>query len=137
MKMTQNKKGAALIMVAVLAMLFAITEATLFSIMKYRISNCETWLESSRAYYLLETGASIAIVDIGSGRIGNAPGQWTERDVSIPLGGSEYSVNYKVTKEGGRWFVTTSVDSPLSLGRIYYLRLGGVRAFPYFIRGKG
>lgn len=117
-------------------MLFAIAEVTLFSIIKYRLKNLEVWANNTKVYYLLESAASIAIVDMKKGRIGTAPGKWTERDIQIPLGEDTFTVHYRMSKSAGRWFVTTTLNSPKLGGRTYHLRFGGFRAFPFFIRGK-
>jgi len=134
MNFIRKRKGIVLVVVGVLVLLFAVAEATLFSIIKYRIENLQTWLDSMKAYYLLESAFSVALVDIKKGKIGTGSDQWVERDVDIPMGDETYKVRYRVEKESGRWFVNSSIDSPLNLDRVYYLRLGGARAFPFFIR---
>ena len=125
-----------MVVVGGLVLLFAIAELTLFSIIKYRLKNLEVWTNNVKAYYLLESAASVAVKDMGRGRIGTTGEKWTERDVPIPLGGDTFNVHYKVSKSAGQWFVTTSINSPKLGNRTYHLRLGGLRAFPIFIRGR-
>lgn len=134
MPFIQQRKGAVLVVVGALVLLFAIAEASLFSIVKYRLRNLEIWMHSTKAYYLLESAATVALMDIRQGKIGEEAGKWTERDVAIPLGERTYPVHYAIKKSGGNWFIETT----MSLGdRLYHLRIGGLRAFPFFIRGFG
>ncbi|MFH1245956.1 MAG: hypothetical protein V1662_05655 [Candidatus Omnitrophota bacterium] len=128
-----KNKGIILVLVGALVALFACAELILFSVLKYRFKNMESWVFGLRAYYLLESTCSVALVDIGQGHIGSHSGQWVERDVVIPVGDNSYNTHYKISSSSGTWIVT----SDIKLGeRTYFLRKGGIRAFPIFIRGK-
>lgn len=128
----KEKKGVLLIVVGAVVLLFMISASTFFSIMKYQLKKLELSIHNLKAYYLLESACTVAIVDIGNGKIGPPP-KWLERDINIPLGEETYPIHYKVSKDGGTWLVQSSVV----LGeQKYYLKLGGIRAFPIFIRGR-
>jgi hypothetical protein len=104
-------------------------------VLRANIRNSEAFKERAKAYYLCETGASIAILDIRNGRIGNGSGQWTEHAYNYSMGGTTYSISYKVEKERGAWLITSWVGPASGFSRTYKLKVGGQRAFPIFIRG--
>lgn len=95
----------------------------------------EAFKERVKAYYLCETGASVAILDIAKGKIGSGAGQWLQRNFNYNVEGGTYQINYKVSKQRGQWQIISWVGPSSGFSRTYRLRVGGQRSFPIFIRG--
>jgi hypothetical protein len=135
---SEKEKGIVLLMVIGLVLVVFVGIIGLLFVLEARRRNLEAFKERARAYYLCELGASVAILDIGRGKIGSKPDQWTERtfDYLIPEENRTYEINYAITRPAGQWQIISSVGPP-GFHRTYKLRVGGRRAFPYFIRGFG
>ncbi|MFA6583704.1 MAG: hypothetical protein WCS77_05345 [Elusimicrobiaceae bacterium] len=129
-----NNKGYALVLVLGIVVIMASTVASIVILMRGRASDLENILDRTTAYYLCETGASVAVLDIAAGKIkaGN-----TTRTFDFTIGDQSYKVRYVVKKVSGVWAIESSVASPLRLGATYTLKVGGQRAFPIFIKGFG
>jgi hypothetical protein len=134
MKGINNTKGAAvLVAVFALVMLLNMALLTLYVVTKARIDLTKDNLDTSLAYYLCETAVSVCMLDFAHGKIGNSPGQWTERNFDYKIGSTVYPINYVIRRpHGGDYQVTTSVNVG---DKSYSLTAGGARAFPIFIRG--
>jgi len=133
MKDKQRQKGVVLFMVLGLSLVLFIGIIGLLFVLRANIRNIEAFKERAQAYYLCETGASVAILDIADGKIGSGSNQWTTRTFNYPVGGKTYSITYTVTKTTtGEWQIISGVAG---FNRTYKLRVGGRRAFPIFIRG--
>ncbi len=132
-----RNKGIALILVIGFSLVIFSTVIALLFILRANLRNLVSFKERAEAYYLCETGASIAILDIAAGRIGAGSGQWTQRDISYPMGGRSYIIHYAVTTSGSQWNVVSSVGPSSGFYKTYNLRVGGRRSFPLFIRGFG
>lgn len=135
MRDKQNQKGMVLLMVAGLSLILFVGIIGLLFVLEANIRHIEAFRERAEAYYLCETGASVAILDIAQGKIGSGPGQWTQRTFNYSVGDKIYPIQYKVTKSAGQWQIVSWVDSSVGFKRTYKLRMGGRRAFPIFIRG--
>ncbi len=131
----QKQKGFVLLMVIGLSLAISIGIASLLFFLRSNVRNIEAFEERARAYYLCETGASLAILDIAHGKIGTGEGQWTERTFNYSVGDKAYPIRYRVTKSAGQWMILAWVDASSGFSRTYKLRVGGRRAFPIFIRG--
>lgn len=136
-----NRKGVALLMVSGVSLIIFMGILLVLFILQATTANVSQASERAVAYYLCETGASVAIIDIGEKRIGKGPGQWTQRTFSFDCLGKIYKIRYKITKESGQWSIVSEVgpgvDLESDLTRTYALYVRGQRAFPIFIRGFG
>jgi len=134
MKKIKNTKGA-VVLVSIFAVMLFINLAllTLYAVTKARIDFTRSNIDKALAYYLCETGTSVAMLDFAHGKIGTSQGQWTERAFDYIVGSKRYSINYKISRpSGGDYKVVTGVSIG---GKNYSLVAGGARAFPVFIRG--
>ncbi|MFA5090245.1 MAG: hypothetical protein WC510_04335 [Candidatus Omnitrophota bacterium] len=132
-----QRKGVVLLMVVTLSLIIFIWIMGLLFVLRSNVYNLVSFEERAKAYYLCETGVSVAILDIANGKIGTTSGKWTERQFEYEMGGINYFINYKVRKQNGRWYIDTWVDQSSGFSREYTLAVGGQRAFPIFIRGFG
>ncbi|MDD2703226.1 MAG: hypothetical protein PHC33_04400 [Candidatus Omnitrophica bacterium] len=133
----KNNKGVLILLVSALSIIICLGIMILLFVLRSNALNMEAFRERAVAYYLCETGASVAILDIGKGRIGTGAGQYTSRTFDYTMGSKTYPINYEVTKSAGQWQVISWVDSSAGFSHRYKLRVGGRRAFPFFIRGFG
>lgn len=132
----RRKKGLILLLVSGLSIsVFAVMMLMLF-IFNANLRQVTSFKERTKAYYLCETGASVAILDIANGKIGTGQGQRTEWAFPFTIDGRSYPIHYKITKQSGQWHITSWIDKNESgFSRTYKLHVGGTRAFPFFIRG--
>jgi hypothetical protein len=137
MRTVRRNKGIAMVLVIGFSLVIFSTVMALLFILRANLRNLVAFKERAEAYYLCETGASIAILDIARGHIGSGSGQWTERDISYSMGGQTYTIHYAVTTSAGQWSVVSSVGPSSGFYKTYNLRVGGRRSFPMFIRGFG
>jgi hypothetical protein len=132
-------KGAGLILALGAIGIISVVVATLLLSLSSRLRRVEIWMDRTKAYYLCQTGLSVAMLDLAAGRVpASIPAAGYSRTFSFPMGGRYYNVTYKITTETEGWRrIKASTSSPLGLGYAYYLESGGRRAFPIFIRGFG
>jgi len=138
MKDRQDQKGIVLLLVIGLSLILFIATMGLLFVLRANTRNIESIRERIEAYYLCETGASVAILDIAAGRIGHGSGQWTTRTFNYTMNNKTYPISYTVTKvreTGGQWQIISEVGSQAGFMHTYKLRVGGRRAFPIFIKG--
>ncbi|MFA5363120.1 MAG: hypothetical protein WC335_07790 [Candidatus Omnitrophota bacterium] len=133
----KDNRGVLILLVSALSIIICLGILILLFVLRANALNLEAFRERAIAYYLCETGASVAIVDIGKGRIGTGTGQYTSRTFDYEMGRQTYPINYEVTKVAGQWQIISWVDSSAGFSHRYKLRVGGMRAFPFFIRGFG
>jgi len=131
----KNNKGIAILLVSALSLIICIGIIAILFALRSNAQNLESFKERALAYYLCETGASVAILDIAHGRVGTGATQWTERTFNYPIGTLSYPVNYKITKTAGQWIIVASVNAQAGFKHTYKLKVGGTRSFPVFIRG--
>lgn len=138
LKMKQSK-GVGLILALGAIGIISVVVATLLLSLGGRVRRAETWLDRTKAYYLCETGLSVALLDLAAGSVPSPiPPGGHSRTFSFSMGGRSYNITYRITAEAeGRRRIRASVSSPLGLGYTYYLESGGRRAFPIFIRALG
>ena len=123
-----KQKGIALFLVLFTSLIFFIIIIGLLYILGANLRQLQAYDKKTEGFYLCETAASLAILDIRNHRVGSGPGQWLERSFNLVLDGISHPISYTVGKQNGEWtIVSTSGDS--------HLRVGGIRAFPIFIRG--
>ena len=138
MRSPQNRIGSVAI-TAVLGITVTLTLAVLllYTLVNVKIDALHGYKDRFAAYYLCETGISVAMLDFAQGKIGKNPGQWAERDFDYEVNGKKYKIHYKISRPSGaaNYKVTSSVKSPYGLNKTYYLTASGPRAFPIFIRG--
>lgn len=146
-KMT-GRRGYALMMVLGMVVIMASTIACLNILTRGRVDDLHLTLDRTTAYYLCETGASVAMLDIGRGRVYknvsipsmnisyNAFDNSVKRTFNFSIGSQVYPITYVVSKAGGDWNIKSTVSSPYGLGYIYQLEVGGKRAFPFFNASK-
>ncbi len=127
----RKKKGIALFLVLFISLLLFIVIIGLLYILGANLRQLQAYDEKTKGYYLCETAASVAILDIGKGNIGPDPGQWKQRTFNFVLDGVSYPVSYTVSRENQRWIVITDISSGFK--RPYHLRVGGTRGFLIFI----
>jgi len=133
-----KKKGIALFLVLFTSLILFIVVIGLLYILGANLRQLETYDERTRAYYLCETAASVAILDIRNDKIDIGPGQSTERTVNVVLDGNTYPVQYTVSRDNqGEWVIISKITAGASFKRNYNSRVGGRRAFPIFIKGFG
>jgi hypothetical protein len=137
MQKTASQKGIALLLVIGFSLMIFMTILALLFALRANMRNLSSFKERAEAYYLCETGASVALLDISQGNVGAGVGQWTERSFDYEMGGALYNITYVVTKKNGRWDIVSSVGPQAGFSKTYKLRIGGRRAFPWFIRGFG
>ena len=135
--MLRNNKGVLILLVSALSILICLGILILLFVLRANALNLDAFRERAIAYYLCETGASVAIVDIGKGRVGTGAGQSPSRTFNYTMGSKTYAINYEVTKTGGQWQIISWVEPSAGFSHRYKLRVGGMRAFPFFIRGFG
>jgi len=145
MRSPQNRIGSVAI-TAVLGITLTLTLAALllYTLVSAKIDALHGYKDRFTAYYLCETGISVAMLDFAQGKIGKNSGQWAERDFDYEVNGKKYKIHYKISRPSGAanykvtssvYKVTSSVKSPYGLNKTYYLTASGPRAFPIFIRG--
>ncbi|MDD4004847.1 MAG: hypothetical protein PHW69_06540 [Elusimicrobiaceae bacterium] len=150
-----KNRGYALMMVLGMVALMASTIACLSILTRGRLDDLQLTLDRTTAYYLCESAASIAVLDIRYGNVSTTPPagfvynsseKSVTRTVNITIGSQygfdtstarTYPVRYVVTKPSGVWSIKTSVSSPFGAGYRYTLHVGGKRAFPFFIKEMG
>jgi len=137
MEKKSSQKGVALLMVIGFSLVIFMTIISLLFTLRANMRNLAAFKERTEAYYLCETGASVALMDIANGTIGTGPGKWTQRSFDYDLGGKICNITYVVTKKNGQWDIVSSVNGTSGFSKTYKLRIGGRRAFPWFIRGFG
>ena len=140
MPKTKDKKGAiAIIFVTAVTLSLTLAVLLLYTLVNARIESIHGYRDRFLAYYLCETGISVATLDFANGKIGSSEGRWTERDFDYRVGEKTYSVHYSISRPSGSadYNITAAVNSPLGLGRKYYLTASGPLKFPGFIRGFG
>jgi hypothetical protein len=137
MRKTSSQKGVALLLVIGFSMVIFMTIIALLFTLRANLRNLASFKERTEAYYLCEMGASVAILDINEGSIGKGVGQWTQRSFDFGMGGIIYNITYVITKKDGLWDIVSSVGPTSGFSKTYKLRIGGRRAFPWFIRGFG
>jgi hypothetical protein len=131
----RSNKGLVLILVVALGVIFYIGLMGVMYFLRTNIRSAEIFQERSKAYYLCEAAAAVAIVDMSKGRIGTGQGQWTQRTFNYNMSNRDYPVSYVVTKIAGAWQIIASVGPTAGFRRTYNLRIGGKRAFPLFFHG--
>lgn len=136
MRARSGEKGVVLVLVCGFILVVSIVLLGTYIHLRGRVHDVEIFTDRTKAYYLCETGASVAILDIGKGKIGTGPGKWTERTFNFTVGEGIYPIHYEVDKVRGQWMIVSSVDSPLGLDIRYSLKVGGRRAFPIFIKAR-
>lgn len=124
-------------LVSALSIIICLGIMILLFVLRANALNLDAFRERAVAYYLCETGASVAILDIGHGRVGTEAGKWLNRSFDYTMGGRIYTINYEVSKSAGQWQVVSWVDASSGFSHRYKLRVGGMRSFPIFIRGFG
>lgn len=130
-------KGVVLLFVLGLSGIIAVVIVTLLIHLRAQVSRQELWLDRIRAYYLCQTGLSVAMLDLSAGRVPTLiPGRSYVKHFTFYMGPRAYEVNYQITNQGGKRVFSVSVPSPCGLRYTYYLGAVGRRAFPIFIRGK-
>lgn len=103
--------------------------ALLFTL-RANLRNLASFKERTEAYYLCETGASVALILISNGKIK------PQDSFDYKMGGKIYNISYEAKKSnGGLWDIVSSVGPASGFSYTYKLRVGGRRAFPWFIRG--
>ena len=102
-----------------------------------KMEDLKETMDRTIAQYACEAGASIAVMDISLGHIGSKSGQWTTKTFDYAVGNRTCKVTYVVTRNAGVWTITVTVPSPMGFKITYTLRVGGRRAFPFFIKGPG
>ncbi len=132
-----KKGGVAIIVVAGLTLTLTLAVLYLYVLVSSRVDALHSYNDRFLAYYLCETGISVAMLDFGKGKIGRGAGQWTEREFDFDVGGKTYKIHYKLAKVAGsaNYKIISSVESPSGLNKTFYLSAAGPRAFPIFIRG--
>jgi hypothetical protein len=135
MRKTSSQKGIALLLVIGFSMVIFMSIIALLFTLRANLRNLASFKERTEAYYLCETGASVALLDIANGHIGDGSGQWTQKSFDYDMGGKICNISYEVTKKNGVWDIVSSVGSASGFDKTYKLRIGGRRAFPWFIRG--
>jgi hypothetical protein len=131
-------RGVALIFTLGIILLVSVVIATLLLNLKFQIGRQEIWLDRVKAYYLCQTGLSVAMLDLSKGKVPTLPaGQSYSKTFSFPMGSKSYNITYTITMQsnGNRTF-RASVLSPFGLGYTYRLDSRGRRPWPLFIRGK-
>jgi len=113
------------------------TILALLFMLRANMRNLASFKERAEAYYLCETGASVAILDISRGSIGEGVGKWMNRSFDYDMGRKVYHISYVVTKINGQWHIVSEVGPSSGFSKTYKLNFGGRRAFPWFIRGFG
>lgn len=140
-----KRKGIAFILVVALSITILIALSAMFFTLKANINNLKVVKERSIAYYLCETGASVAIrkIQINPNSIPNfacrnrvCSGSET---FTFPVVGNNYNITYQATRtqEHGQylWEIISKVGPP-QFSQIYKLRVTARRrAFPIFIKG--
>jgi hypothetical protein len=137
MRKTASEKGIALLMVIGFSMVIFMTIIALLFTLRANMRNLASFKERAEAYYLCETGASVALLDISKGKVGAGAGKGMQRAFDYDMGGKVYNITYVVTKKNGQWDIVSSVGPQAGFSKTYKLRIGGRRAFPWFIRGFG
>lgn len=139
MKLRNPKGSVAIMLVSSITIVLTLAVLYLYILINARIDAMHGYKDRFLAYYLCETGISIAMLDFGQGKIGNSKKQWTERNLDFEIGGKDYAIYYNITKAHGSadYKITSMVKSPLGLDRTYYMTAAGPRAFPLYIRGFG
>lgn len=128
-------------MVSGIALIFFAAVMGLLFVLDANIRSLESVKEHTITYYLCETGASQAIVEIYNGNIGYGTNpttgvkQWVEKTFDYVMGDKVYHIKYRVSKAGGVWDIVSEVGPSSGFSRTYKLRVKGRRAFPIFIRG--
>jgi hypothetical protein len=138
MEKIKSKSGAvAITVVVVITLSLTLAVLLLYILVNAKLDSILGYKDRVIAYYLCETGISVAMLDFGRGNIGKGKNQWTERSFDFDIGKKKYAIHYKITRPSGstNYKVTSSVKSPLGFKRSYYLTAAGPRAFPIFIRG--
>ncbi len=124
-------------MVLFISLVLFIVIIGLLYILGANLRQLQAYDERTRAYYLCETAASVAILDIGQGKIGTGAGQWTEKTINLVLDGQSYPVKYVVSRENQQWVIISKITAGAGFRQNYNSRVGGRRAFPIFIKGFG
>jgi hypothetical protein len=137
MRKTSSQKGVALLLVIGFSMVIFMSIIALLFTLRANLRNLESFKERTEAYYLCETGASVALIHISQGLVGKGASQKTQRSFDYDMGGKIYNITYDVTKVAGTWDIISSVGPSSGFSRTYKLRVCGRRAFPWFIRGFG
>ena len=139
MKLRNPKGSVAIMLVSSITIVLTLAVLYLYILINARIDAMHGYKDRFLAYYLCETGISIAMLDFGKGHIGNSKKQWTERNLDFEIDGKAYAIYYKITKAPGSadYKILSMVKSPLGLDRTYYMTATGPRAFPLYIRGFG
>lgn len=140
MKLRNPKGSVAIMLVSSITIILTLAVLYLYILINARIDAMHGYKDRFLAYYLCETGISIAMLDFGQGKIGNHPRrQWTARNLDFEIDGKDYAIYYNITKAEGspNYKILSMVKSPLGLDRTYYMTAAGPRAFPLYIRGFG
>jgi len=134
----KGPRGIALIFTLGLIGLITVVIATLLLNLRFQIAREEVWLDRVKAYYLCQTGLSVAMLDLSAGRVPTlTAGHSYSKTFAFPMGPHTYNITYTISmgSNGTRTF-RASVSSPLGLSHTYYLDSSGRRSWPLFIRGK-
>ncbi|MDP8229802.1 MAG: hypothetical protein P9L93_01715 [Candidatus Gorgyraea atricola] len=139
MKLRNPKGSVAIMLVSSITIVLTLAVLYLYILINARIDSIHGYKDRFLAYYLCETGISIAMLDFGEGNIGPSRRQWTERNLEFEIDGKPYAIYYNITKAPGsaNYKILSMVKSPFGLDRTYYMTASGPRAFPLYIRGFG
>lgn len=136
MQSKKDQKGVVLLMVMGLSLVLFVGITGLLFVLKANIRSREAFKERIEAYYLCETGAAVAILDIRAGHIGRGRGQWTQRTFDYGVDNITYRIHYEISKtHAGFWQIVSSVGPSSGFYRTYKLKVVGQRSVPIFIWG--
>ena len=138
MKKIKKQNGSvAILLVTVVTLSLTLAVMLLYVLVNARIEALHGYRDRFMAYYLCETGISVATLDFANGKVGEGKDQWTKRDFDYKIGEKVYTIHYEITKPNGsiNYKIMARVRSPFGLDRTYYLTASGPLTFPIFIRG--
>ena len=132
-----DKRWIALLVTMGILFSISLVIAAMLMVLQARIRQHEKSTDRLIAYYLCETAQTFAQLDFN---IPNRIDFGATREYAVDLGGTIYTVRYRVTKLAippGSFEIISWIDSPLGLGGTYKLKMNAGRSFPFFIGGKG
>lgn len=126
---TQNKKGSiAIIVVLGTTLTLTLAVMTLYVLVNAKLTSLKSNKEKFIAYYLCETGISGAMYDLANGTKRTE----TNNNFDYTIGDKTYKIHYDITKIAANYEI---IGSTTINNKTYYLKAGGKRAFPIFIKG--
>jgi len=142
-KAKTSQRGIVLFLVLGLSILLFIGLLGLFFLLTANIRNLEAFKERAEAYYVCETGASLAISQGVCGQAQTAyPSLVTgtlpysfDYTIEDHTYTKSYTINYIAEWASGVCTVKSSVGPLSGFKRTYTLEVKGQRAFPIFTRG--